>query len=333
MKEYLKKISRGENLTREEAAVAMETIATGQASEAETAAFLMGLAVKHGTEAEIVGMVEVLRRHMVRVEVPYDTLDTCGTGGDGAETFNVSTTAAFVCAAAGVKVAKHGNRSVSSKSGSFDVLEALGIHFPTTPEQAEVCLDIVGIVPLFAPHFHPAMKYVGPVRKALGIRTIFNFLGPLLNPAGATYQLVGVSAKDTAQILGSTLMSLGSKRVIIVHSQDGLDEISVAAPTEVYDFTINQTVKIYIVEPEKRYSLAEVRGGSSTENADIMKHILSGTGTEAQNEFVVLNAGMALVAAGKVADFREGKVLAQHILRSGTAMEKVNELIAVTKNF
>ncbi|MFA4831557.1 MAG: anthranilate phosphoribosyltransferase, partial [Patescibacteria group bacterium] len=231
MKHHLATILKGNDLTQKEAFEVMDCMARGEAGEAETAAFLIALAMKGETIDEVAGMVRAMRGQMISIDVGYDTLDTCGTGGDGAGTINVSTIAAFVCAAAGVKVAKHGNRSVSSKCGSFDVLEKVGVKIDLGPDEVKKCLDQTGIACLFAPNFHPAMKRVAPVRRALGIRTVFNFMGPLLNPVRATHQLIGVSSREMAEKLGSILMKLGSKRVILVNGDDGLDEISIAAPT------------------------------------------------------------------------------------------------------
>jgi len=284
--------------------------------------------MKGETIDEVAGMVRAMRGQMISIDVGYDTLDTCGTGGDGAGTINVSTIAAFVCAAAGVKVAKHGNRSVSSKCGSFDVLEKVGVKIDLGPDEVKKCLDQTGIACLFAPNFHPAMKRVAPVRRALGIRTVFNFMGPLLNPVRATHQLIGVSSREMAEKLGSILMKLGSKRVILVNSDDGLDEISIAAPTQVYEFVQGKEKKEYAVEPEKRFSLEEVRGGDIDENARIMKDVLSGKGTEAQNEFAAMNAGMALLAADAVRSFEEGEEKARDILKSGAGRKKLEQLIA-----
>jgi anthranilate phosphoribosyltransferase len=332
MKQYLKKLTNRENLTEKESYQAMNIIAKGVADNVETAAFLTALATKGETVDEVYGMVKAMREHMVSVDIDYDTLDTCGTGGDGAHTINISTIVAFVCAAAGLKIAKHGNRSVSSKCGSFDVLEKIGVKIDLNAGQVKECLDTVGIGCIFAPNFHPAMRHVVPVRKALGIRTVFNFMGPLLNPAHATHQLIGVSSRELAEKLGEIMMKLGSKKVILVNSDDGLDEVSIAAPTQVYEFAQGEKMKEYKIEPETKYSLEEIRGGDVEENAKFMKNILAGSGTDAHNECIAMNAGMALLASGVVGNFEEGKSRAMEILKSGKALEKLEQLVEFIKS-
>lgn len=333
MQNYLAKIIKGENLSEAEAGEIAQKMLSGELNEIEIAAFLVALATKGESEDEIVGMVRVLREKMIKVEDFADSLDTCGTGGDCSRTINVSTISAFVCAAAGVKVAKHGNRSISSDCGSFDVLEALGAKINLSPEQAKICLEQAGIACLFAPNFHPAFKYVMPVRKALGVRTIFNFLGPLLNPAGATHQLIGVSSHEMAEKLGKILIRLGSKKVILVHSQDGLDEISTAASTNIDEFNQNQAIKSYNINPDKVFALNEVRGGGAKANAEIMRKILAGFGSEAQNEIIILNAGMALYAAEAVSDFEAGKDRAREILKNKSGLKKLEEFIEASNSF
>ncbi len=331
MKQYLKKLTAREGLSEEESYQVMNTIAKGEADNVVTAAFLTALAMKGETVDEVAGMVRAMREHMVSVDIDYDALDTCGTGGDGAHTINISTIVAFVCAAAGVKVAKHGNRSVSSKCGSFDVLEKLGVRIDLNSDQVKQCLDAVGIGCIFAPNFHLAMKYVVPVRRALGIRTVFNFMGPLLNPAQATHQLIGVSSREMAEKLGEIMMRLGSKKVILVNSDDGLDEVSIAAPTQVYEFVQGEKMKEYKIEPEQKYLLEEIRGGDVEENSRLMKDILAGNGTDAHNGCITINAGMAFLVAGVVENFTEGKNKAMEILKSGKALEKFEQLVGFTK--
>ncbi len=327
MKNLLKKIINKENLTEKEVEEIFESIIAGNLPPVVAGAFLVALSMKGESEEEISGIVKTMRRHMKTLSVSGDILDTCGTGGDGLNTMNVSTITAFVCAAAGVKVAKHGNRSVSSKCGSFDVLESLGVKIDLKKNLAEKCLDEVGIVCLFAPLYHPAMKNIVPVRRELGVRTIFNFIGPLLNPAGATHQLIGVSSREMAEKLGNILMQIGLKKVLLVHSDDGLDEVSVASPTQVFEFVQGKNMKTYKIEPESKYFLDEVQGGEAEENAKIMKDILSGNGTDAHNEFIALNAGLALFAADKVETFVEGKSMAYELIKSGAGMKKLEELI------
>ena len=328
----LQKLAQKQNLTETEISNITQQLVKGELPNEEAKEFLTLLTAKGETADEIVGMVRVLRESMVKIDGIDYALDTCGTGGDGANTINVSTIVAFVCAAAGVPIAKHGNRSISSKCGSFDVLEELGVNINLNAEQAKNCLDQVGIACLFAPNFHPAFKHIMPVRKALGVRTIFNFLGPLLNPALATHQLIGVSSQAMAQKLGEILIRLGSKKIILVHSQDGLDEISIAAPTNVYEFTQDAEAKSYVVKPEKIFSLDNVKGGDVKENAQIMTNILQGKGSEAQNEMIELNAGMAMFAANAVDSFEDGIKKAEEILNSGNGFKKLEELIKVSNS-
>jgi len=332
MKDLLKKLIKKENLSSEETAQIFAGIIDGSVSPVLAGGILVALAMKGEIEEEIFGIVQTMRSYMKTLDVSGDILDTCGTGGDGANTINVSTISAFICAVAGIKVAKHGNRSVSSKCGSFDVLESLGVKIDLDNNLAEKCLNEVGISCLFAPLYHPAMKNIVPVRKELGIRTVFNFIGPLLNPAGATHQLIGVSSKEMAEKLGNILMKLGSKKVLLVHSDDGLDEISVASPTTVFEFNQGIPMQTYKIEPDHIYSLADVRGGEVIENAKIMRNILAGNGTEAQNEFVALNTGAALLTANVVATFVEGKNLAYKLIKSGEGAKKLDELIKFGNN-
>lgn len=332
IKTYLQKIINKQDLTEQEASNVTELMVKGELHDAQIAAFLVGLAAKKECIDEVVGMVGVLRKHMVKIDGADYALDTCGTGGDCFDTFNVSTTVAFVCAAGGIAVAKHGNRSISSNCGSFDVLEELGANINLTPVQAKTCLEKTNITCLFAPNFHPAFKYIMPVRNALGIRTIFNFLGPLLNPALVKHQLIGVSSGDMAEKLGEILMRLGSQKVILVHSQDGLDEISIAAPTNVYEFTKDKDKKIYTIKPEKLYSLEDVRGVNKEENAKIIKNILAGNGTKAQNQIIIMNAGMAMFAAEAVKTYEEGKEKASAILKSGDGLKKLEEFVKISND-
>ena len=331
MKNYLKKITNNQNLTAEESADAIEVCIRGEASDAQMGAFLAALAAKGETEEEIFGIVRTMRRHMIKIHVNGELLDTCGTGGDGANTFNVSTLAALICAVAGECVAKHGNRASSSRCGSFDLLEQLGARIDMTPVESVKCLEKIGIACLFAPIYHPAMKIFAPIRKELGIRTVFNYIGPLLNPAGATHQLLGVCSANKAEMLGNILIRLGVERVVTVHSEDGLDEVSISAPTQIIEFHKGAIPRRYVFKPEKFYSLEDVRGGGPRENAVIAKIILSGRGTVAQNEFVALNAGAALLAAGVVDNIFEGRKRAFAILHSGAAMDKLYEICKYQK--
>lgn len=329
MKEILNKLLQKQNLTADEITKVGGLLTTGQLVPEQAAAFLMGLAMKGETVDEIVGLVKVLRSHMLSVLGLEDALDTCGTGGDGSSTLNASTMSAFVCAAAGLPVAKHGNRAISSRCGSFDLIEGLGININVTPEQAADRFKKIGITFLYAFNFHPAFKYIMPVRKALGIRTIFNFLGPLLNPGRVRYQVIGVSSGAIAEKLGPALVETGSKRVLLIHSENGLDEASIAGPTQVYEYSAEAPVKKYTIEPEQIYPLDGVLGGDPKENISRTKKILAGSGSPAENEFVAMNAGLGLYVIGKVQDFAAGKKLAHKILASGAALKKVSELVTL----
>ena len=330
IKNYLQKLIQKQDLGEQEASDITEKLVNGELQVEQTAAFLVALAAKGESIDEMVGMVSVLRDNMIQIEGVDYALDTCGTGGDCSNTINVSTIVAFVCAAAGVPVAKHGNRSISSNCGSFDVLEQLGAKINLTAVQAKACLDQTSITCLFAPNFHPTFKHIMPVRKALGVRTIFNFLGPLLHPANATHQLIGVSSKEMAKKLGKILMRLGSKKVILVHSEDGLDEISISVPTYVYEYSQGKEPKSYSIKPGKLFSLDEIRGGDAKENAKIMQNILANKGTEAQNEMIIMNAGMALFAANAVDNFEAGKEKAKEIIKSGAGLKKLEKFIKVS---
>lgn len=330
MNNFLKKLVVKEDLNKEEIKQVLASIINGSLSPVLAGAFLVSLSMKGESDEEIFGIVEFMREQMLSLDLAGKILDTCGTGGDGASTINVSTMSAFVCATFGVIVAKHGNRSVSSKCGSFDVLEGLGVKIDLNPKQASKCFLETGIVCLFAPIYHPAMKNIGPIRKELGIRTIFNFIGPLLNPAKATHQLIGVSSLEKAEKLGRIMMRLGSKKVLVVHSDDGLDEVSVAAPTQVFEFNQNQEIRKYFIKPKKLFGLKEVLGSDKEFNAGIVRNIFSGKGTEAQNEFVALNAGLALLASEAVPNFETGRRKALELILSGEVLKKLEEVIKVT---
>ncbi|MDD5706304.1 MAG: anthranilate phosphoribosyltransferase, partial [Kiritimatiellae bacterium] len=275
-----------------------------------------------------------MRRRAVRVQAAGQTvMDTCGTGGDGAHTFNISTTAAFVLAGAGVAVAKHGNRAASSQCGSADVLEALGLNLDAAPETMEHALNTIGIAFLFAPRFHGAMRHAAPVRKALGVRTLFNLLGPLSNPAGATCQLLGVYAPELTEMFAQALRLLGTRRAFVVHGHDGLDEISVCATTRVSELDDGR-VRTYDLDPARYFhelaDASSLRGGTPAENAGILRAILSGEQGPRRN-IVLLNAAAALVAAGRAPDIAAGLDLAARALDSGKAMEKLDALVAASR--
>ncbi len=326
-------INRGD-LSQREMSDTLSAIFSGQLSDIRIGAFMAALATKGETLEELAGAAEAMRRHAVRVQATAPiVVDTCGTGGDGAKTFNISTTAAFVVAGAGITVAKHGNRSISSQCGSADVLEVLGVKLDTEPEVAEEAVNEINIGFLFAPLFHGAMKYAAGPRKELGVRSIFNMLGPLTNPAAANCQILGVYAPELTEMFAGALNLLGAKRAFVVHGHDGLDEISVCAPTRISELKDGQ-VTTYDISPEQffdeRARPEELTGGSPAENAEITRSILEGKETGAKKNVVAINAGAGLVAAQKAADLSDGITLANDIIAGGQAARKLQELVDFT---
>lgn len=314
----------------------MQHIMSGQATEIQIAGFLVALRAKGETVDEIAAAAEVLRSLATRVPVQAESvIDTCGTGGDGANTFNISTTSAFVLAAAGCKVAKHGNRAVSSVSGSADVLEAAGININLSPEQVAACVDQVGIGFLFAPNYHGAMKYTSPVRKQLGVRTLFNLLGPLVNPAGAKHQLLGVFNQQWLEPIAQVLGKLGSKHVLVVNAEDGLDEISLAATTHVAELNNGQVCR-YQINPEDfgmtKTALSALVISNPQESLAMMLAVLQNQPGPAR-DIVVLNAGAAIYAADRCASLNEGVQMASSTLAKGLAFEKLQSLINYSNTF
>jgi anthranilate phosphoribosyltransferase len=331
MKPYLERCLNGEHLAVDEAASALELIMTNQATEAEIAGLLIALRAKGESVDEIVGFARTMRQHAVHIAVDDpDAIDMCGTGGDGAGTFNISTVASFVVAGAGVTVAKHGNRSVSSRSGSADLLAALGVNIQISPARTERCINTVGIGFLFAPLFHPAMKYAAKPRGELGVRTIFNILGPITNPAGVRRQLVGTYGPDVARLLAGALGQLGTVRASVVHSEDGMDEVSIAAPTVVVDIASGEKTREWSVSardfglPER--SRGAVAGGTTAENAAIAMNILQGQ-QGAPRDVVVANAALGLSIAGHAGNLREASSRAAESIDSGNALRKLKQLI------
>ncbi len=336
--EALRKVVERQDLTREEALAVMQEIMAGGASDAQIAAFLVALRMKGETVEELTGFATVMREKVARVETKARAaltgtdrealVDTCGTGGDASHTFNISTATAFVVAGAGLPVAKHGNRSVSSLCGSADVVEALGINLELPPEVVGQCIDEVGIGFLYAPLLHKAMKYVMPARREIKIRTVFNVLGPLTNPAGAAAQVMGVYDGTLTETLAAVLRELGSRRAFVVHGFDGLDEISNTGETKVSELREGK-VTTYVIAPEdfgiRRASLADLRGGDARENASIIKRILQGE-KGPKRDVVLLNAAAGLVAGGKAEGLREGLELAREAIDGGAAMEKLIKL-------
>jgi anthranilate phosphoribosyltransferase len=337
IRESIAKLIEGQDLTRAEAEAVMHEIMNGEATHAQMAAFLTALRVKGETVDEITGCAHVMREKAVAVQPSRtDLVDTAGTGGDGAGTFNISTTAAFVIAGAGLGVAKHGNRAVSSQSGSADVLEALGVNLDLTPAQVAQCIDEVGIGFLFAQKLHPAMKNVAPVRKELGVRTIFNILGPLTNPAKASAQIVGVYDGQLAATLASVLHALGVRAAFVFHSADGLDELTTTGVNRVAHFN-NGTIYEDEIDAAlfglPRASRQELRGGTPTENAQTTQAILSGEECGSKHDVVALNTAAALVAGGKARNIREGLERAQDSIDSGRALAALNGLVAMSNSF
>jgi anthranilate phosphoribosyltransferase len=331
--DLLHKLTRHQDLTADEAAGAMELVMTGQATSAQMAALLMGLAMKGERPPEIVGLARTMRAHAVPLGVDVGPVfDTCGTGGDRTGTINISSAAAVVIAACGVPVAKHGNRSVSSRCGSADVFEALGVDVTAAPAVAGRSLREVGIAFLFAPSFHPAMKYAAATRKELGLRTAFNLLGPLTNPAGPSRQIVGVPRPELTELIARALLLLGSERVWVVHGADGLDEISTTGYTKVSEGRAG-TVRTFHVHPGdfgvKRAPLAALVGGDARENARILLDVLSGAAGPIA-DIVLLNAGAGLFVSGHASSVREGIAQAAAAVQAGRARATLEALVRIT---
>jgi anthranilate phosphoribosyltransferase len=341
IKEALNRVVNQLDLTTEEMQDVMRLIMTGQCTDAQIGAFLMGMRMKSETIEEIVGAVSVMRELATRVELSTldHVVDVVGTGGDGANIFNVSSAATFVVAAAGGKVAKHGNRAVSGKTGSADVLEAAGIYLDLKPEQVARCIESIGVGFMFAQVHHKAMKYAAGPRRELGLRTLFNMLGPLTNPAGVRHQVVGVFSQALCRPLAEVLKRLGSDHILVVHSRDGLDEVSLAAPTHVAELK-NGEVTEYQIQPEdfgiKSQSLIGLTVGSPQESLELIRDALGKRKTENGQkaaDMIVLNAGAALYAADLAVSLKEGVRLAQDALHTGLAREKLDELASFTAVF
>ena len=332
----IKAVTENRNLTADEMTAVMRTIMTGEATQAQIGGFLIGLRMKGETVDEIASAAGVMRELAARVNVNVSPLvDTCGTGGDGSNTFNISTTSAFVVAAAGGYVAKHGNRSISSKSGSADVLEAAGVNLQLTPEQVAECIEKVGVGFMFAPAHHSAMKHaIGP-RKEMGVRTIFNVLGPLTNPAGAPNQVMGVFAEALLEPLANVLNKLGSRHVMVVRSDDGMDEISISAATQVAELKDGK-VDRYSIEPEQfgiaRHDISTLAVDGAEQSLMVVQGVLNGQSGPA-SDIVALNAGAAIYTAGLVDDLSAGVIKAQDIIDSGDAKLKLDALVELTKSF
>lgn len=329
IKEAAENLSKGANLTTSEVESVMEEIMTGKAATEDIVSFLTALSAKGETIEEITAAASVMRRHATRINTKHKIiLDTCGTGGDAKGTFNISTAVAFVASGAGIVVAKHGNRSVSSKSGSADVLEALGVNINMKKERIEKCLDTLGIAFLFAQNLHPAMRYAMAARKQIGKRTMFNILGPLSNPAAATHQLVGVYNRRWTVILAAVLANLGSRHALLAHGEDGLDEITTTSSTFVTE-AIEGKLNSYEINPRdygfNKVKLEDLSGGDVSCNAKILLDILQGK-PGPRRDIVILNAASAIYAADKVKSIKEGIELARESIDSGKALEKLELL-------
>lgn len=333
----LQRLAGGQDLLPSEMKAALAAVMEGAGTPAQVGAFLMGLRVKGESVAEIVAAAEVLRDLSVAVVVPQTRylVDTCGTGGDGASTFNISTGAALVCACLGAKVAKHGNRSVSSRSGSADVLEAAGVSLALSPEQVGRCIEELGVGFLFAPRHHEAMRHASGPRKELGVRTLFNLLGPLTNPARAPHQLVGVFSEGLLEPFALALKALGSEHVLVVHSEDGLDEISPAAPTDVCEMK-GGVLSRYRLRPADfglpEEGLARLQVGNPEESLTLLRQVLAGQDEGPATTAVVLNAGAALYVAGLVPTIAEGVAGARAAVREGRPARKLQDLAAFTRS-
>ena len=333
IKEAIIKLSKKQDLAYAEAEAVMDEIMSGQATPVQMSAYLTALALKGETIDEITASAAGMRAHCIKLLHNLDVLEIVGTGGDGSNSFNISTTSSLVIAAGGVPVAKHGNRAASSKSGAADVLEALGVKITLTPERSAEILKKINICFLFAQNYHIAMKYVAPIRKELGIRTVFNILGPLSNPAGANMELMGVYDQSLVEPLAQVMANLGVNRGMVVYGQESLDEISMCAPTSVCEIRDGKFTSYEITPEQFGYERCEkgaLTGGTPAENAEITKAILKGEEKGPKRQAVCLNAGAALYIAGKAASIEEGVKLAESLIDSGAALKKLEEFVEET---
>ena len=333
IKEAIIKLSKKQDLAYAEAEAVMDEIMSGQATPVQMSAYLTALALKGETIDEITASAAGMRAHCIKLLHNLDVLEIVGTGGDGSNSFNISTTSSLVIAAGGVPVAKHGNRAASSKSGAADVLEALGVKITLTPERSAEILKKINICFLFAQNYHIAMKYVAPIRKELGIRTVFNILGPLSNPAGANMELMGVYDQSLVEPLAQVMENLGVNRGMVVYGQDSLDEISMCAPTSVCEIRDGKFTSYEITPEQFGYERCEkgaLTGGTPAENAEITKAILKGEEKGPKRQAVCLNAGAALYIAGKATSIEEGVKLAESLIDNGAALKKLEEFVEET---
>ncbi|GHU50250.1 bifunctional protein TrpGD [Clostridia bacterium] len=335
LKPYIQKVVVSENLSESEALDAMDNIMSGNATNAQIGSFLTAMRMKGETTEEITGFAKSMRGKALAMEELKNTIDIVGTGGDLARTFNISTTSAFVVAAAGVRVSKHGNRSVSSLSGSADVLEALGVKIDISPEQAIACLNETNLCFMFAPVFHKSMRFAAPPRKEIGVRSVFNILGPLTNPAKAEYMLLGVYDSAIMEQMANVLGNLGVKRALVVHGKDGLDEVTVTGRTEICEIDDTGRITKYEISPEDfglpLYKPSDLVGGNAKDNAKILLNILNGE-KGAKRDTVVMNSAAAIFTAGAVPTFEDALSLAQKTIDSGAAYEKLQQVIRVTES-
>lgn len=333
IKEAIAKVVKGTDLTEHEMITVMNEIMTGEASPAQIGSFITALRIKGETVDEITGAARVMREKATKVDAPFDNLiDTCGTGGDESMTFNISTAVAFVAAGAGLKVAKHGNRSISSKSGSADVLRALGVNIEVEVSRVEECLRDADMGFLFAPALHGAMKYAAPVRREIGIRSVFNVLGPLTNPAGAKRQIIGVYDPELTDVLAKVLFNLGSIHAFVVRGEDGLDEITLTDETKITELK-DGSIRTYHIKPEnygfERCSPADLKGGDPDLNADIILSVLKGKKGPAR-DIVILNSAAAIVVGAAASTLEEGIAIAHGSIDSGMALERLEKLKGIT---
>jgi len=335
IREAIEALVAGRSLTSEQAAGVMEEIMSGKATPAQIAAFITALRIKGETVDEIVGLARVMQTKAIPVKVTSPVVDTCGTGGDKSSSFNISTTAAFIAAGSGLKVAKHGNRAMSSRCGSADVLEELGVNIELGAEAVAECLETIGIGFMFAPLFHPAIKYAAAPRRDIGIRTVFNILGPLISPARVQFQVMGVATTELGEKIASVLHRLGSKHALVVHGIDGMDEISIAGKSLVWEVKQKGVLPPYEVSPQyfgfREAELKEIKGGTPENNARILRSILKGE-RGPRRDIAVMNAAAAIVAANRASDLNEGAGIAQESIDSGRALEKLDALVRLSQS-
>jgi anthranilate phosphoribosyltransferase len=331
--EAIEQLLGGKPLTREQAREIMDQVMAGEATPVQVAGLLIALRAKGETVDEMTGFVDSMRAHATPLEVPDGTIDTCGTGGDRAGTFNISTAAALVAAGAGIPVAKHGNRAASSRCGSADVLEALGVDITLGPEGVRRCIDASGMGFCFAPTFHPAMRHAGPARRELGVRTVFNVLGPLANPGRVRRQALGVGAASLAPLMVRVLKDLGHQRALVFFGEDGIDELTTTGPSRVFELK-DGAVTEYELEPEEiglhRSRADDLKGGTPPENAQLLRQVLEGE-RGPRRDVVVLNAAAAILAAGRAADWKEGTAIAIESVDSGRAKHVLNRLVETSR--